>query len=104
MADAVAGGLLSSALIERLNELEAHKKDLEAQLSCSSCLHTLEALAIDPLLIPAQYAEDKRYQTRTKLYNYLMTSSDPAARDFLRNIIQEIRITNDTIRFSLKID
>lgn len=90
IADAVADGLLSSILIERLNELEVHKKDLEAQLSCSTCLHTLEALAIDPLLIPAQYAEVKRH------------SNSPAYKTFIQSFVDRIDVGRYRVAFTFK--
>lgn len=90
IADAVADGLLSSALIERLNELEAHKKDLEAQISCSACLHSLEALAIDPLLIPSQYAEVKRYP------------NSPAYKTFIQSFIDRIDVGRYRVAFTFK--
>ncbi len=81
----------SETLVTRLEALERQKADLDAQLKHSQSN-------------PQQITTENFRKTRAKLYNYLLTSSDPKARDFLRNIIQEIRITNDTIRFSLKID
>ena len=81
----------SEALAARLETLEAQKAALDAQLAQAQST-------------PKQITTESFKKTRTKLYNYLITSSEPEARDFLRNIIQEIRITNDTIRFSLKID
>ncbi len=90
IADAVADGLLSSALIDRLSELEAHKKDLEAQLSCVTCLHSLETLAIDPLLIPAQYVAVKRYQ------------NSPAYKAFIQSFIDRIDVGRYRVIFTLK--
>ena len=81
----------SEALAARLETLEAQKAALDAQL---------EQDQSNPKQVPIESFK----KTRTKLYNYLMTSSDPAARDFLRNIIQEIRISNETVTFTLKID
>lgn len=81
----------SEALAARLETLEAQKAAIDTQL---------EQDQSDPKQVPTESFQ----KTRTKLYNYLMTSSDPAARDFLRNIIREIRITNDTVSFDLKID
>lgn len=81
----------SETLAARLETLEAQKAALDVQL---------EQAQSNPKQVPAESFK----KTRTKLYNYLLTSSDPEARDFLRNTIQEIRITNDTICFDLKID
>ena len=73
-----------------LNELEAHKKDLEAQISCSACLHSLEALAIDPLLIPSQYAEVKRYP------------NSPAYKTFIQSFIDRIDVGRYRVAFTFK--
>lgn len=90
IADAVADGLLSSALIDRLSELEAHKKDLEAQLSCSTGLYSLETLAIDPLLIPAHYTEVKRYP------------NSPTYKVFIQSFIDRIDVGRYRVIFTLK--
>ena len=81
----------SEALVTRLEHLENIKASLDAQLEQEQT--------------PSQSITKENFkQLRKKLYKYLMTSSDPEARDFLRNVIQEVRITNETVTFTLNID
>ena len=90
IADAIADGLISSALIERLDTLEAEKTALEAQLSQIDHPGNTDSPIIDPLLIPSQYGELRK---KPEL---------PAYKVFLQTFIERIDVGRYTVSVTLK--
>ena len=90
IADAIADGLLSSALIERLDVLEAEKTELATQLSQIDNPSKADSPIIDPLLIPAQYAELRK------------RPESPAYKVFIQTFIERIDVGRYTASVTLK--
>ena len=88
VADAVAAGLLSEALIERLKFLEQEKAELEAVLSESQS--TCDNVTVDTRFILSQYAEVKD------------SPSSPAYKEFIFSFIDKIVVGKYTVSFTLK--
>ena len=88
VADAVAAGLLSEALIERLKSLEQEKAELEAVLLESQA--TCDDVTVDTKLILSQYAEVKD------------SPSSPAYKEFICSFIDKIVVGKYTVSFTLK--
>ena len=88
VADAVAAGLLSEALIERLKSLEQEKAELEAVLSESQS--TCDDVTVDTKLILSQYAEVKD------------SPSSPAYKEFICGFIDRIEIGKYSVSITLK--
>lgn len=88
VADAVAQGLLSEALIERLKSLEQEKAELEATLTQSQVVS--DEVTIDTKLILSQYAGVKE------------SPSSPAYKDFLCGFIDKIVVGKYTVDITLK--
>ena len=81
----------SETLVGRLEQLEKEKEEIEEQLK--------QQVAPAPTISKENLKDAQR-----KLYRYLLTSSDPEARDFLRSAIKEITITNEKVSFTLRAD
>lgn len=90
VADAVADGLLSSALVERLNALEEEKSQLETELAQLNSAGNTEAAIIDPHLIPAEYARLRS------------SPASPAYRLFIQSFIDRICVGRYTVTITLK--
>jgi len=88
VADAVAAGLLSEALIERLKSLEQEKAELEAVLSESQS--TCDDVTVDTRFILSQYAEVKD------------SPSSPAYKEFICSLIDKITVGKYTVSITLK--
>ena len=88
VADAVAAGLLSEALIERLKSLEQEKADIEAVLSESQ--PTSDDVTVDTKFILSQYAEVKD------------SPSSPAYKEFICSLIDKITVGKYTVSITLK--
>jgi site-specific DNA recombinase len=88
VADAVAAGLLSDALIERLNELEAQKTKLEAEMHVTP--FAPPAVCIDPTVILAQYRQLKE------------STSSPQYKEFIRSLIDKIVVGKYVVDITLK--
>lgn len=87
VADAVAAGLLSNALITRLNELEAEKAELEAALHS---IKDRDAPIVDVQLILSEYGKVKD------------SPSSPAYKDFIRSFVSKIEIGRYYVTVTLK--
>lgn len=90
VADAVANGLLSSALVARLDALEEEKTALEAQLSQLDSPGSTDSPIIDPLLIPTHYAELRK------------VPDSPTYKAFLQTFIERIEVGRYTVSVTLK--
>lgn len=90
IADAVAAGLLSSALVERLNRLEDEKQELAARRSRLASLSQNSDTNIDTGLILSEYASLKK------------TPSNPAYKTFISSFIDRIEVGRYTLVFVLK--
>lgn len=88
VADAIASGLLSEALITRLTELEAEKSALEARLAGGANLP--DSVPIDTALILEQYAKIKE------------TPASPEYKDFICGFIEGIEVGKYSVDFKLK--
>jgi site-specific DNA recombinase len=88
VADAVAAGLLSEALVERLRSLEQEKAELEAVLSESQS--TCDDVTVDTKFILSQYAEVKD------------SPSSPAYKEFICGFIDRIGIGKYSVSITLK--
>ena len=88
VAEAVAQGLLSEALIERLKALEQEKAELEAMLT--ELKATENDITIDTKLILSQYAEVKD------------TPSSPAYKEFICSFIDKIMVGKYTVSITIK--
>jgi uncharacterized protein (UPF0335 family) len=88
VADAVAAGLLSEALVERLRSLEQEKAELEAVLSESQS--TCDDVTVDTKFILSQYAEVKD------------SPSSPAYKEFICSLIDKITVGKYTVSITLK--
>lgn len=90
IADAVAAGLLSSALVERLNQLEEEKQELADRRSRLASLSQNSATEIDTGLILSEYAALRK------------TPSNPEYKTFIRSFIDRIEAGRYTLVFILK--
>lgn len=80
----------SETLVTRLEQLEKEKEEVEEQLK--------QQAAPAPVISKENLKDAQR-----KLYRFLLSSPEPEARELLRNTIKEIRITNETVSFSLNV-
>lgn len=90
VTDAVAGGLLSDALIKRLDELEEQKADITSELTILQLAVTTEAVKIDPSVIPAQYKELKQ------------APASPAYKAMLCRFVERIEVGKYTVNITIK--
>lgn len=90
VADAVAAGLLSSALIERLNMLEAEKQELSEKRAKLSVISQVSDVTIDPYAILSQYA------------SLSQTPANPEYRTFIKQFIDRIIVGRYTVVFTIK--
>lgn len=88
VADAVAAGLLSDALITRLKELEQQKATLEASLQVTPAPPIQPT--IDPHLILSQYLTLRN------------SPASPAYKEMIANFISEISVGRYTVTIALK--
>lgn len=88
VADAVAAGLLSDALVRRLQELEAKKSRIETELAKVQTKVTV--WDIDPNLILSQFTEVRG------------TPASPAYKMFLCSLIDRIEIGRYSVDITLK--
>ncbi|MBQ9747020.1 MAG: hypothetical protein IJW21_09405, partial [Clostridia bacterium] len=88
VADAVAQGLLSEALISRLRELEQQKAELERTLQETEIC--ADKVSIDTGLILSTYRELKN------------TPSSPAYKEFIGSLISKIEVGRYTVDITLK--
>lgn len=88
VADAVAAGLLSEALIERLKSLEQEKAELVATLSESQS--TFDDVTVNTQFMLSQYAGIKD------------SPSSPAYKEFICSFIDKIIIGKYSVRITLK--
>ena len=88
VADAVAAGLLSDALINHLAELEQQKADIEEDLRM--VINPVEQVAVDPRLILAEYAEVK------------LAMAAPAFKEFIQDFIGEITVGRYSVVITLR--
>ena len=78
----------SSSAANRLKALEAEKADIEQQLS------KIQGTTIR--LTPQNCKEIKK-----QLYKFFSTSDAPEVRTFLKSVIREVKIDNDSVSFTL---
>ena len=90
VTDAVAGGLLSDALIKRLDELEQQKADIASELTILQLAASSEVMEIDPAVIPAQYKELK------------LTPASPAYKAMLCRFVERIEVGKYTVNITIK--
>ena len=90
VTDAVAGGLLSDALIRRLDELEQQKADITSELTILQLAASPEVMDIDPSVIPAQYKELKQ------------TPASPAYKAMLCRFVERIEVGKYTVNITIK--
>ena len=90
VADAVASGLLSDALITRLKELENEKNRLITEKAHLNGEISGHAVDIDTKYILSEYAKLKK------------TPSHPAYREYIQNFIDSISIGRYTVYITLK--
>ncbi|MBP1574299.1 MAG: recombinase family protein [Oscillospiraceae bacterium] len=90
VADAVAAGLISSALIERLNKLESEKEELFEKRSKLSFLSTNPDANIDITHILSKYASLKG------------AIANPEFKTFIRGFIDSIVVGKYTVIFTIK--
>ncbi len=90
IADAVAAGLLSSALIERLNQLEAEKEELFDKRSKLSFLSANSDANINVSHILSEYASLKGAVT------------NPEFKTFIQGFIENIVVGKYTVIFTIK--
>lgn len=88
IADAVAQGLLSDALIEHLQALEQEKADLETTLSELQTVR--DDITVDTRSILSQYAEVKD------------SPSSPTYKEFICNFIDKIEVGKYSVSITLK--
>lgn len=90
IADAIAQGLIFSALTDRLCALEEEKLLLEGRLAKASMFSSTDELHIDPTLIPSQYAE------------LCLSPTSPSFKEFLCSFISRIEVGRYTVNITLK--
>ena len=90
VTDAVAGGLLSDALIKRLDELEQQKADIASELTILQLAASSEVMEIDPAVIPAQYKELK------------LAPASPAYKAMLCRFVERIEVGKYTVNITIK--
>lgn len=89
VVDAIEEGLISSALVARLHELEQEKTDLELQLAKLHPVSQKEALSVDPQLILQQFQEVKE------------TPASPAFKALLQDYLDKIEIGSYNLKITL---
>ena len=89
LTEAIAKGS-SDALLEKLHEQEAKKKRLEAEL---------KEMNVRTKAITSK----NMTEVRKKLRKYLKESSDPIVREFIRENVKEILVSNEEIMIELNI-
>ena len=90
VADAVAAGLISSVLIERLNQLEAEKEELFERRSKLAFLSLNSDTNIDIDLILSDYSALRG------------ATANPEFKTFIRGFIEDIVVGKYTVIFTLK--
>lgn len=90
VTDAVAKGLLSDALVKRLDELEQQKADITSELTVLQLPTSAAAIEIDPTVIPAQYKELKQ------------APASPAYKAMLYRFVDRIEVGQYTVSISIK--
>lgn len=88
MADAVASGLISEALIAKLKELEERKQTLEKQ--ANEVPSPMQTIQIDTSLILSEYAE------------VCQSPNLPAYKDFVSQFIDHIEVGKYVVDITLK--
>ena len=88
VADAVASGLISEALITKLKELEERKQTLEKQ--ANEAQSPMQTIQIDTSLILSEYAEA------------CQSPSLPAYKDFVSQFIDRIEVGKYVVDITLK--
>ena len=88
VADAIASGLISDALISKLKELELQKESIEQRLNNSQVNE--DTVTIDTDLILSQYRELKESPLL------------PSYRDFIANFIDKISVGKYRVEITLK--
>lgn len=90
VTDAVAKGLLSDALVKRLDELEQQKADITSELTVLQLPTSAAAIEIDPTVIPAQYKELKQ------------APASPAYKAMLYRFVDRIEVGQYTVSITIK--
>ena len=89
VADAVAAGLLSDALVTRLHELESSKAEIEMQIG--TLVKSDEQIVVEPSVILDEYKEVKK------------SPSSPTYKEFIGSFISRIEVGKYTVDITLKI-
>jgi len=88
VADAIAAGLLSDALVTRLKELEANKAEIKVKIESLNRTH--DEITVEPSVILGQYHEVKK------------SPSSPAYKEFIGSFIGKIEVGKYNVDITLK--
>ena len=88
VADAVAAGLLSDALVTRLKELEANKAEIKVNIDSLNRTH--DEITVEPSVILDEYKEVKK------------SPSSPAYKEFIGSFIGKIEVGKYNVDITLK--
>ena len=88
VADVIAAGLLSDALVTRLKELEANKAEIKVKIESLNRTH--DEITVEPSVILNQYHEVKK------------SPSSPAYKEFIEGFIGKIEVGKYNVDITLK--